>query len=190
MKHGHDDGFDHRGARRRRLLAAGLALAAGGQVLLPRRALARSSAPRRLSFHHLHTNEKISVVYYADGRYLEAALVRVTRLLRDFRTGEVHPIDPRLYDFLHAARAAIGSRGVFEVISGYRSPATNEMLRRTSTGVARRSLHTKGMAIDVRLTDVDTRTLRDAAKILRRGGVGYYRKSDFVHLDTGRVRSW
>ena len=138
----------------------------------------------------MHTNEKVSIVYHADGRYLTAELERATRFLRDFRTGEAFPIDPSLFDFLYAARVAMASHGVFEVISGYRSPATNAMLRRAGNGVAKRSMHTMGKAIDVRLTDVDTSALRDAALQLRRGGVGYYRKSDFVHLDTGRVRNW
>ncbi|MCZ7566575.1 MAG: DUF882 domain-containing protein [Burkholderiales bacterium] len=112
------------------------------------------------------------------------------RLLRDFRTGEAHAIDVALLDTLHALCAACGGR-TFEIISGYRSPTTNAMLRRTSVGgVAKRSLHMDGRAIDVRLVGVDTARLRDAAKALGRGGVGYYRESDFVHLDTGRARSW
>lgn len=190
MKHGYDDELDRFDGRRRALLAAGLVLAAGGAALAPRAVAAHAKPPRRLSFQHMHTNEKISVVYHADGHYLTAELEKATRFLRDFRTGDAYPIDPSLFDFLHAAKIATGSRGVFEVISGYRSPATNAMLRRAGNGVAKRSMHTMGKAIDVRLSDVDTRALRDAALQLRRGGVGYYRKSDFVHLDTGRVRSW
>ena len=190
MNHGHDDGFGRCDGRRRALLATGLVLAAGSSLLVPRPAAAHAKPPRRLSFHHTHTNEQISVVYHADGRYLTAELEKATRFLRDFRTGDAHPIDPLLFDFLYAAKVATGSCGVFEVISGYRSPATNAMLRRAGNGVAKRSMHTRGKAIDVRLTDVDTRVLRDAALKLRHGGVGYYRRSDFVHLDTGRVRSW
>lgn len=165
-------------------------LAAGGAMILPRLASALVPGPRRLSFHHTHTNEKLSIAYYADGRYLSSELAKATRFLRDFRTGDWYPIDPQLFDYLFAVQLATGSRGVFEVISGYRSAATNTMLRRMSTGVAKRSMHTRGKAIDVRLTDIDTVALRDAALALERGGVGYYRKSDFVHLDTGRVRSW
>jgi uncharacterized protein YcbK (DUF882 family) len=175
---------------RRSLLRAAALLSAGGTLLVPHLAAARAAVPRQLAFRHLHTNEKISLTYYADGRYLSSELAKAARFLRDFRSGEVYPIDPALLDYLYAVQLAMGSRGVFEVISGYRSPATNRLLRRTSTGVARRSLHTRGKAIDVRLTGVDTAQLRDTALSLRRGGVGYYRKSDFVHLDTGRVRSW
>ncbi|HLE65999.1 MAG TPA: DUF882 domain-containing protein, partial [Burkholderiales bacterium] len=108
---------------------------------------------------------------------------------RDFRTGETHPIDPRLLDTLNVLCALCGG-GVFEVISGYRSPKTNAMLRGAGGGVAEHSLHVEGRAIDLRLTGFRTARLRDAAIALGRGGVGYYPKSDFVHLDTGRVRNW
>lgn len=156
----------------------------------PVRGMVLDEAPRRLAFHHTHTNERMSVVYAVGGRPIRQALTRINRFLRDFRSGEVHPIDPALLDILHDVRIATGGRGVFEVISGYRSPATNAMLRKRSDGIAKRSLHMRGMAIDVRLTDVDTASMRDAAVALRRGGVGYYARSDFVHLDTGRVRRW
>ena len=175
---------------RRSFLGAVALLAAGGSGMLPRSVAAAFYAPRRLSFHHMHTNEKLSVVYYADGRYLSSELAKAMQLLRDFRTGDIHPIDPKLFDYLYATQNATGSHGMFEIISGYRSPASNAMLRRTSSGVAKRSLHTQGRAIDVRLTDIDTVKLRDSALALKLGGIGYYRKSDFVHLDTGRVRSW
>lgn len=175
---------------RRSMLRVAALLTAGSGMFIPQLAAARSSAPRRLAFYHLHTDEKMSFTYYADGRYLSSELVQASRFLRDFRTGDVHPIDPALLDYLFATRLAMGGRGVFEVISGYRSPATNRLLRRASSGVAKRSMHTRGKAIDVRLTGIDTAKLRDAALSLKRGGVGYYRRSDFVHLDTGRVRSW
>lgn len=176
---------------RRTCLRAAL-VAAPAVLLLPTtaRSAARHQGPRKLRFHHTHTNEKISVVYAEDGHVIPRALKRISHFLRDFRSGEIHPIDPALFDILHDVRIEAGGRGVFEVISGYRSPKTNAMLRKQSGGVAKRSLHMRGRAIDVRLTDVDTATLRDVAIVLGRGGVGYYRKSDFVHLDTGRVRRW
>ena len=114
----------------------------------------------------------------------------INHLLRDFRTGDVHAIDPKLLDLLHALRSATGSRKPFEVISGYRSPVTNHDLRALSDGVASGSLHMKGQAIDIRLGDVKLTALRDAARALGRGGVGYYAESNFVHVDTGRVRFW
>jgi uncharacterized protein YcbK (DUF882 family) len=179
--------LDRTGVLRRTVLK-GLALGPIGPVLAGSPAAA-AAEERTLAFRHLHTGERLQVVYYARAAYLPGALDSVERLLRDFRTGERHPIDPRLLDTLCALRAACGG-GTFEIISGYRSPGTNAMLRRASTGVARDSLHTTGRAIDVRLVGTDTARLRDAAIALGHGGVGYYPESDFVHLDTGRVRTW
>jgi len=179
--------LDRTDARRRTLLKA-LALGPLGPALAGSPAAAATEA-RTLAFHHTHTGERLEVVYYAHGGYLADALDRVDRLLRDFRTGERHPIDPRLLDTLCALGLACGG-GTFEIISGYRSPGTNAMLRRASTGVAEHSLHTVGHAIDVRLVGTPTARLRDAAMVLGRGGVGYYPGSDFVHLDIGRVRTW
>jgi len=146
-------------------------------------------AERFLAFHHTHTGERLRIAYFARGGHLPEALDRIAWLLRDFRTGEAHPIDPRLLDALHALGRACG-KDTFEIISGYRSPQTNAMLRRTGGGVAKRSLHMDGRAIDVRLAGCDTARLRDAAIAHRGGGVGYYPESDFVHLDTGRFRTW
>jgi uncharacterized protein YcbK (DUF882 family) len=154
--------------------------------------LARASATERtLAFHHTHTGENLTLVYHDGADYLPDALDAVSHLLRDFRSEETHPIDPALLDILSQVRSMTGEHGTFEVISGYRSPATNSMLRRKgSGGVAKRSLHMQGKAIDVRLTGVDSVQLRKASIALAGGGVGYYSKSDFVHLDTGRFRTW
>lgn len=148
------------------------------------------TAPRTLSLVSTHTGESVQVSYFEGGNYVPAALHRLNRLLRDHRTGDVSAIDPQLFDQLHALAQCAGCTPRYEIISGYRSPATNEKLRKASTGVATRSLHMEGRALDVRLTGCDTARLRDLALALQRGGVGYYRKSDFVHVDTGRVRSW
>lgn len=145
---------------------------------------------RHLRFLHLHTSEKLDIVYAENGIYMPDALAEVNHLLRDFRTGDVHRIDPKLLDILHSVQELTGGNGAFEVISGFRSPATNESLRHKSNGVAKKSLHLQGQAIDVRLSDAATRNLRKAAVALRRGGVGYYPDSDFVHLDTGKIRTW
>jgi uncharacterized protein YcbK (DUF882 family) len=145
---------------------------------------------RVLSFFHTHTGERITLPYFADGGYIDRSLTKLVRFLRDFRTGEEHPIDPALFDLLYDVRCQTGTRREFEVISCYRSPRTNAMLRASGRGVAKTSMHLSGKAIDVRLADVSSSVLRDAAKELSRGGVGYYEKSDFVHLDTGRVRAW
>jgi uncharacterized protein YcbK (DUF882 family) len=145
---------------------------------------------RVLSFLHTHTGERLTVPYFADGFYVAASLARLHRFLRDHRTGEEHAIDPALFDLLYELRLATSAKNPFQVISCYRSPATNRKLRASGRGVATSSLHIQGQAIDVRLGDVSTTVLRDAAKELSRGGVGYYRESDFVHVDTGRVRFW
>jgi uncharacterized protein YcbK (DUF882 family) len=145
---------------------------------------------RALSFLHTHTGERLSLAYWGDGQYLPDGMARVEAFLRDFRTGERHPIDPALLDQLHALRLATGSRAPFQVVSGYRSSATNESLRAGGGGQARHSLHMEGRAIDIRLSDVRTSVLRDAALELGLGGVGYYPTQDFVHVDTGRPRRW
>ena len=144
---------------------------------------------RELAFANLHTGERLEVAYCERGEYKPEALAHLDHLLRDHRTGEVHPIDPALFDLLHDVRAATGGR-VFEVISGFRSAATNQMLRAQSGGIAEQSLHLVGKAIDVRLRGVASARLRRAALRLARGGVGFYPGPDFVHLDTGRVRYW
>jgi len=145
---------------------------------------------RQLSFYHTHTRISLELVYHDGHQYVPEALVRINNFLGDFRTRDVFPIDPALLDLLQATRTAIGTKQRFEVISGYRSPTTNDMLRHQSTGVAKGSLHMQGRAIDVRLTDTRINHLRQAALDLGRGGVGYYPQSDFIHLDTGNVRSW
>jgi uncharacterized protein YcbK (DUF882 family) len=167
------------------------ALAAAVPVLaVPRALFAGPTGTRALRFSNLHTGEKLAIEYYSGGQYVPDALTTVNHFLRDFRTGDIHTIDPRLLDLLHSLVDATETGRPFEVISGYRSPATNEMLRRRSEGVAANSLHMVGQAIDIRLADVPLARLRGAALGLRRGGVGYYPASNFVHVDTGRVRFW
>jgi len=170
-------------------LGAGLALATG--PVLAKSSSRGATTPRTLSMHHLHTDERLTLTYRVGDHYQRSALHRLNHFLRDFRTGDSVAIDPHLFDLLHDIKTRLGHEdGVFEIISGYRSPKTNAMLRRTSTGVAQRSLHMSGQAIDIRLTEMPTRRIRDAALQLGRGGVGFYSRSDFVHVDTGRVRRW
>ena len=145
---------------------------------------------RTLSFYHTHTHKTLQITYKRNGEYVDSALASVNDFLSDFRTGDVVDVDPRLLDLIYDLRESLASTGTFEVISAYRSPRTNEMLRSKSSGVARRSQHMLGKAIDVRLRGTKTSALRDAALAMRRGGVGYYEASDFVHVDTGRVRRW
>lgn len=175
---------------RRRLLAAGAALAASPLFALPGYSRATTTSLRVLSFRHTHTGETLSLAYATADVYLAGALARIDWFLRDFRNGESRPIDPQLLDQLHTLSSSTGTNAPFEVISGYRSPATNALLQQRGGGVAAHSLHLEGRAIDVRLADVRLADLRDAATSLRAGGVGFYPQSEFVHLDTGRVRRW
>jgi uncharacterized protein YcbK (DUF882 family) len=146
--------------------------------------------PRTLSFYHIHTHERLDITYANAGLYDPVALNTINTYLRDFRTSEIYPIDPTVLDILWTVRQKICCDSTYEVISGDRSPGTNEKLHGRSKGVAKRSLHMRGMAVDIRLTDQKTRTVRDCAVSLKSGGVGYYAESDFVHIDTGRVRTW
>ncbi len=178
------------GVSRRRFLQGCALTLPGLMFMAPWTGLVAASGKRSLRFYHTHTDERLNLVYHDGVQYLPKALQEINRFLRDFRTEEVRPMDPRLLDILSAICAATESRGTIEVISGYRSPTTNARLRDKSKGVARKSLHMQGKAIDMRLTGVNTANLRKAAIALGQGGVGYYRKSDFVHLDTGRFRTW
>ncbi len=151
-----------------------------------------SSDERELSFYHTHTRQRLDIVYARDGEYIPSALEEINGFLYDFRTGDRAEIDVQLLDLIYDVREALDSDSPFQVISAYRSPRTNEMLRGRSSnsGVAKNSQHLLGKAIDVRLEGVKTTTLRDAAIAMQRGGVGFYEASDFVHIDTGRVRRW
>jgi uncharacterized protein YcbK (DUF882 family) len=171
-----------------------LGIAAGGAVLLNAPtvfASKRGSFERTLSFFNLHTGESAKRTYWADGRYDPRALREINHLLRDHRTGDVATIDRDLLNLLHQLGQTLKSSEPFQVISGYRSPKTNELLRKTGGGgVAKKSYHMKGMAIDVNLKGRSLTDIRRAALDLRSGGVGYYPKSGFVHVDVGKVRSW
>jgi len=189
---------------RRQVLVTGaslvLALPATGAVAALTRAstatgettaAAAAGDERRLRLYHTHTGEEIDLVYWRNGAYDPDALHRLDHFLRDHRSGEVHEIDRELLDLVVELAARVDNPdGVFEIISGYRSPHTNEELRQAGGGVARRSQHMLGKAIDLRLRGSDTKSLQEAALAMQRGGVGYYRDSDFVHVDTGRVRRW
>jgi uncharacterized protein YcbK (DUF882 family) len=153
-------------------------------------ALAAATAPRQLDFYNLHTGESSSTVYWEGGRYLKDGLAEIDYALRDFRAEEIHKIDPDLLDLVYRLRCVMECQGPVQVISGYRTAATNAMLARRSKGVAKNSYHIKGMAIDLRLPDRRLKDVRAAALALKGGGVGYYPKPDFVHMDTGRVRTW
>lgn len=143
-----------------------------------------------IGFRNIHTGDSFNGVYRVGHKYLPDAFEEINYVLRDFRQNEEFPIDPRTIDILYMIHKKSGSKHNFEILSGYRTPKTNDMLRRTSTGVAKHSFHLTGQAIDIRLPYFKTADLRDIARGLRAGGVGYYHKSNFIHVDTGKVRHW
>jgi len=181
------------GLTRRQILTAGVL---GSLVCLaPVQALAKLSLTgvqeRSLSLLNTHTGERLKeVVYWEKGDYILDALENLNHVLRDHRTNQVHPIDPMTLDLMAAISRKVGAKQPFEIISGYRSPQTNKALNKQSRGVAKNSYHMQGKAIDLRLPGVPLKAVRKAALELRMGGVGYYAKSDFVHIDSGKVRSW
>jgi uncharacterized protein YcbK (DUF882 family) len=177
---------------RRGFLKLGLLTALAGLSPVPVfGAIDRFSSPvKTLSLYNTHTGETLDAPYCIRGRYCEDVLNDVNHILRDHRTGDIAHIDPGVLDFLHAISRKLGSPDPFHIISGYRSPATNDLLRQRSGNVARSSLHMEGKAIDIRLPGVSLPALRRAALDLKKGGVGYYPGPDFVHVDVGRVRVW
>lgn len=143
-----------------------------------------------ISLQNSHTGETFSGVYRVGDKYLPEAFERINYVLRDFRADEIFPMDPRAIDIISAVHRYAGTQEAYSVISGYRSPRTNAHLRSQSRGVAKHSLHMSGQAIDVRLGDVPARHIREVATKLRAGGVGYYPREEFVHLDSGSFRTW
>ena len=176
------------GSRRRNVLKALFSTALAALPGATR--LTFSNDDRQLTFYHTHTHKRLDIVFFRNGKFVEPAMNEIDDFLGDFRTGDVIAMDPDLLNLLFDIRESLGSTGTYEVISAYRSPKTNEMLRSKGGGVASNSQHLTGKAIDVRLTDIDTAQLRDAAIAAAKGGVGYYHQSDFVHIDTARVRRW
>jgi len=185
------NGFQH-SLSRRGFITLGLITALSSTI--PFEALGavrKMTAPERsLSFYNTHTGEKLRSIYWCKGRYVPGALADVNRILRDHRTNDITRIDTKLLDLLYVLHGEFGTREPFHIISGYRSPKTNGLLRKRSRGVAKSSLHTCGKAVDIRLPGRKLENLRTAALGLKRGGVGYYPESEFIHVDVGRVRYW
>jgi uncharacterized protein YcbK (DUF882 family) len=183
----------HHVSNRRHFLKAGLAMTTAG-CLFPGKAFAALSGvftvEKKLSFYNTHTGEDLKTVYCEQGSFVPQALSSINHILRDFRTGDVKEIDTNLLDLLFTLHQKLKSTEPFHIISGYRSPATNSTLRNSGHGVAAHSLHLHGKAIDIRLPGCDLKTLHEAAKDLKMGGVGYYPSPCFVHVDVGRVRYW
>ena len=175
---------------RRSLLKCSAALAASSTFPHIIHANTGTSSERTLEFINLHTDETLRSSYWANGEYDSNSLSEINHILRDHRANEVFEMDANLIDLLHLLHKTTESKAPYHVISAYRSPQTNEKLRHQSTSVAKRSLHMQGMAIDIRLPDVELKHLCNAAISLQAGGVGYYAKSNFIHVDVGRPRSW
>lgn len=177
---------------RRGFLGLGLAGVLGSAIplLCSNTAQAANHGSWRVTLQHAHTGDSFSGVYRVGDKYLPDAFERLNYVLRDHRTGQAFPMDPRVIDIVSAVQAKTGRAGPIRILSGYRSPKTNANLRRTTNGVARNSFHMYGQALDIRLEDYNMRRVRDIARSLNIGGVGYYSKSNFVHIDTGTVRSW
>lgn len=182
--------FNSTRLNRRRFLKCSAAFAASSTFPHLIHANTTLSSERTLEIINLHTDETLRCCYWADGKYDTSSLSEINHILRDHRANEVYEIDASLIDLLHALQVTTGSKAPFHIISAYRSPQTNEKLRQQTNGVAKRSLHMQGKAIDFRLPDVELRHLRDAAISLEAGGVGFYAKSNFIHVDIGKPRSW
>lgn len=196
----HDQNADSVCSSRRNFLGMG-AFATLGALVLPafsnevmaaafNQGTVTGGASRRISFRNTHTNESFSGVYRIGNKYLPDAFDRINHVMRDHRTGETFPIDPRVMDIIYSVHQITGQTTPYDVLSGYRCPESNAGLRKNSGGVAKNSLHMTGQAIDLRMPGYSTARLRDIAKSLKAGGVGYYSRSNFVHMDSGGVRSW
>ncbi len=168
-----------------------LSAATAATLMAPAALASRAPAGERaLKFYNMHTGEHLTATYWADGIYVPDELAAINHVLRDHRSGHVAKMDPRLFDILYTLQQKTEKQGQFHIISGYRSPATNAKLSSRSNGVAKRSLHMRGKAIDIRLPGIELKHLRQVALNMRAGGVGYYPRSNFIHVDTGRPRFW
>jgi uncharacterized protein YcbK (DUF882 family) len=178
-------------SRRRFLkrLACGSLLAMGIPNIV-QAAFSGFTAHKTLSLEHHHTGENLTLTYYEQGRYIHGALEEISYFMRDYHNGAVHSIDPALLDQLYDVKLLLGVNKPFHIVSAYRSPETNASLRRHSRGVARQSLHMEGRAIDIRMEGMSANTIRNAALMVQNGGIGFYPRSNFVHLDTGELRTW
>jgi uncharacterized protein YcbK (DUF882 family) len=177
---------------RRKLLTMGLVTVAAS--IIPYKTLAAVNEVvtpgRSLSLFNVYSKETLNVVYWFEGKYLPDALARINHMFRDVRTGRVKKIDIHLIDLLFGIQKKLKCKDPFHIISGYRTPRSNAILRKRKKGVARNSLHMYGKAVDISLPGYNLRALRRAAMKLKSGGVGYYPRSRFVHLDVGKVRYW
>lgn len=179
-----------KGLSRRSFFILGAAAATSAVIPTPVQAALRMFQDRSLTLYNTHTGEHLSEVYWSRGKYLAEGMRRVSKLLRDHRSGDTHPIDPAVLDLIAAVQHKCDAHGPIHIISGYRSPATNAWLSAHTDGVACNSMHIKGKAVDIRLPGKSVHHVGRVAMALHGGGVGIYPASDFVHIDSGRVRHW
>ena len=158
-------------------------------IIVPSRSSA-NALEKRIKLYHIHTGEHLDAIFWIDGEYIYDELVNIDYFLRDYRTDEVRKIDVKLLEYLYGIQRRLHANREFNILSGYRSPKTNDYLRHHSKGVAKHSFHMYGRALDIHLPGYHLSTLKYAALSLRRGGVGYYPKSHFIHIDTGAPRYW
>ncbi len=188
-------------SRRKFLGTLGMGVGLGaGLLAMPKPAAALIPTPgkkpfipprdQRLYLKNMHTNEELDIIFWSRGHYLPGALKQLDYFLRDFRTGDVKHIDPNLLTAVSKFYDVLGTDRPLQIVSGYRSPKTNSMLYRTSNGVSKNSYHLKGMAVDISIPTIRLSRMRDVARSIKAGGVGYYPKSHFIHMDTGPVRYW
>ncbi|HEU0118107.1 MAG TPA: YcbK family protein [Alphaproteobacteria bacterium] len=175
---------------RRKFIQLGLSTLACTIATPALAALPHMKGVRSMAFHNLHTDERLHVDYYSNGAYNRPALAKINHILRDHYSGDTHPMDIRLIDLVYDLQHKLRNDRPIEIISGYRSPKTNQMLANRSDGVAKNSFHTKGMAMDIRMNGTSLRQLENTALFMHRGGVGYYPDSEFVHVDVGPTRRW
>ena len=192
QNHGERDEENGISVGRRDFLRFGLGAAVAGALMSPEDALAAVRAPSRaLHLQNLHTGEKAQVEYWVKGQYVRSSLRMLDRVMRDHHNGDIHSMDPRLLDQIYLLTKTLGKRGPVQIISGYRSPETNAALREEDgSGVAQNSYHMQGRAVDIRVPGMPLKQLRFAALRLKAGGVGYYPRSNFIHIDTGPIRRW
>ena len=176
--------------KRRSFLKTSVVLASALSIPALARAAIAAPGERTLRLYNTHTGESIKSVFWAEGQFVPEALIDINKLLRDHRSNTIATMDPKLLLLLDQVSAKFGGTEVLHIISGYRSPETNAKLAKASGGVAKHSMHLEGKAIDIRMPGRDLANLHKAALALGAGGVGYYPSSQFVHMDTGRIRNW
>ena len=175
---------------RRSLLKGFCGIVATGVIPGHAFASVQSEGKRSLALYNRHTDERFKADFWINGDYQHEALGSFDQLLRDHRQDITAPMDRNLFELLYKLQQKLDNSSEIHIISGYRSPKTNALLSAKTKGVAKKSYHMRGMAMDIAIPGVDLLDLRNAAKSLKLGGVGYYPKSGFIHIDTGRVRSW